>query len=149
MNINNLPWWNENYQSEKRTNCDFFEYLSQEEFLTRLREYPLNKNLINSFLKDHAPKIRLVKISSKKFCGKIYRTSPWNSFNFEIMINSNNCLNEKSSTLIHECMHGIYRVVGNGDDSIIEKILCEYEKDFFNKNREFSIGLYKKYSSKH
>ena len=121
-------------------------YLNNSEFLIRLKEYPLNKNLINSFLKNHVSKINLVKLSAKKFYGKIYRTCPWNSFNFEIMINSNNYLNKKSSALIHECMHGIYRVVGNGDDSIIEKILCKHESSFYDKNKEFSINLFKKYT---
>ncbi len=144
MNINYLPWWKENYKSEKRTNCDFFEYLNKEEFLIRLKEYPLSKNLITSFLDNHVSRINLVKLSAKEFYGKIYRASPWNSLNFEILINASNNLNEKSSTLIHECMHGIYRVVGNGDKSAIERILCEEEHNFFSKNKEFAKDVFKK-----
>lgn len=144
MNINDLPWWKENYKSERRTNCDFFEYLNKEEFLIRLKKYPLSKNLVTSFLDNRVSRINLVKLSTKKFYGKIYRTSPWNYFNFEVMINASNSLNEKSSTLIHECIHGIYRVVGNSDKSVIERILCEEEHNFFSKNKEFAKDLFKR-----
>ncbi len=143
---NKLPWWKTDYKSDKRMNCDFFEYLNNKEILDRLNEFPLTKDLTISFLDEHVSKINLINLTSPLFKGKIYRASPWDSFNFEIMINSNNPLEEKAPTLIHECMHGIYRVVGNGDNSIIEKILCEYESDFYNKNKLFSKNLFKRYS---
>ncbi|MBS3157350.1 hypothetical protein J4442_04255 [Candidatus Woesearchaeota archaeon] len=148
MNLNKLPWWKTDYKSNKRMNCDFFEYLNNKEFLERLNKFPLTKYLTISFLDKHVSRINFIKLTTKKFEGSISRTDPWNSFNFEIIINSNNPLKEKASTLIHECMHGIYRVVGIGDDSTIEKKLCEYESDFYNKNKEFSTELYKKYFSK-
>ncbi|MDP2672563.1 MAG: hypothetical protein Q8O84_02005 [Nanoarchaeota archaeon] len=141
-NLNNLPWWKNDYESNKRMNCDFFEYLNNQEFLERLNEFPLTKDLTISFLDERVTSISLVKISDLRFKGKIYLPS---HLNFEIIINSNNPLKEKASTLIHECIHGIYRVVGNGDDSIIEKILCEYESKFYNKNKEFSMNLFKEY----
>ena len=28
MNLNKLPWWKTDYKSNKRMNCDFFEYLN-------------------------------------------------------------------------------------------------------------------------
>ncbi len=146
MNLNELSWWKNDYESNHLINCNFFEYLNNREFLKRLNEFPLTKDLTISFLEERVLRINLIKLTTIKFKGKIYRTYPWNSINFEIMINSNNPLKEKASTLIHECMHGIYRVVGNGDNSIIEKTLCKYESDFFSKNKEFSKNLFKKYT---
>ena len=145
-NLDNLPWWKTNYKNNKRMNCDFFEYLNNKEFLERLNEFPLTKDLTISFLDKRVSRIKLAKLTTKKVKGEIYRTSPWDYFNFEIMINSNIPLKEKASTLIHECMHGIYKVVGYGDDSPIEKTLCEYELNFYNKNKEFSKNLFKNYT---
>ena len=146
MNLNELPWLKNDYESNHRMNCDFFEYLNNSEFLERLNNFPLTKDLTISFLEKHVARINIIKLTASKFKGKIYRVDRGDSFNFEIMINSNNTLKEKASTLIHECIHGIYRVVGNGDDSIIEKILCGYESSFYDKNKEFSINLFKKYT---
>ena len=145
MNLNELPWWKNDYKSNHRMNGDS-EYLNASEFLERLNNFPLTKDLAISFLEKYVARINLIKLTTSGFKGKIYETNPGDSLNFEIMINSNNPLKEKASTLIHECIHGIYRVVGNGDDSIIEKILCEYESNFFSKNKEFSINLFKKYT---
>jgi|SRR3989344_7984463 len=146
MNLNELPWWKENYETNHLMNCDFFEYLNNKEVLERLNSFPLTKNLTISFLEKYVSGINLIKLTTSKFKGKIYRINPRDSLNFEIMINSNNSLKEKASTLIHECIHGIYRVVGNGDDSTIEKRLCEYESSFYNKNEKFSKKLFKKYT---
>src|SRR3989344_47911 len=134
MNLNELPWWKENYETNHLMNCDFFEYLNNKEVLERLNSFPLTKNLTISFLEKYVSGINLIKLTTSKFKGKIYR------------INPNNSLKEKASTLIHECIHGIYRVVGNGDDSTIEKRLCEYESSFYNKNEKFSKKLFKKYT---
>ena len=145
MNLNELPWWKNDYKSNHRMNGDS-EYLNANEFLERLNNFPLTKDLTISFLEKHVARINIIKLTASKFKGKIYRVDRGDSFNFEIMINSNNYLNKKSSALIHECMHGIYRVAGNGDDSIIEKILCKHESSFYDKNKEFSINLFKKYT---
>ena len=86
MNLNKLPWWKTDYKSNKRMNCDFFEYLNNKEFLERLNKFPLTKYLTISFLDKHVSRINFIKLTTKKFEGSISRTDPWNSFNFEIML---------------------------------------------------------------
>ena len=82
MNLNELPWWKNDYETNHRMDGSFFEYLNDKEFLERLNNFPLTKELTISFLEKYVSKINLVKLSAKKFYGKIYRTYPLNSFNF-------------------------------------------------------------------
>src|SRR3989344_8740143 len=147
MNLNKLPWWKNDYKSEFGENgSGFFEYLSSNEFFCRLEKFPLKKGLLTFFLNNHVCDIIQVKLSNG-IMGKTYRVAPFrDSINFDILINSNYSKEKKASTLIHECMHGIYRVIARANSSCIEKILNEYESNFYMENKEFSIELFHKYS---
>lgn len=133
MDIYELPWWKE-----------YMSHSKQEEFYRKF--FPLTKKLITSFSEDYIREILLMALTNKKFKGKLYQTEPWESLNFGILINSSNSLENKASTYVHECIHGIYRF-STKDEFLYKKseeIICKYEKEFFNKNKEFSIEFFKR-----
>ena len=141
MKVKDLPWWKEYSRGD-----NLFNRITISELSERLTKFPLTKQLITSFSEDYIREIWLMTLTNKKFEGKLYPTEPWESLNFGILINSNNSLEEKSSIYIHECMHGIYRF-STKDEFLYaksEEILCRYEQEFFNKNKEFSIEFFKR-----
>lgn len=137
MNLEELPWWGNKVYEEYKHNNSFFEFVSNDELSKRIKEFPLTKDLISSFLEGYISKIRFYNFNSN-FKAIIYLVP---NFNFEINMNLNYSLGSKASFLIHECAHGIYKVHGNSCEPILDKI----ELDFFNKNQLFCINLFKEF----
>jgi len=143
--IYNLPWWKEILE-ESPNRVDFFQRINSDTLSERIRDYLLNERMITAFLDHHVSYIWLLNISSDKSTGNIFRESPWNQYNFWIAMSKNQSLQGQASTLIHECIHGIYRSVGSDNQhSSNEKIILGLEQSFFSDNTDFSINVFKKY----
>jgi hypothetical protein len=142
MDLYELPWWKVNDKTQDASG--FLQFLTPKELTDRLTAIPLSHSLVTSFLENHVVRIEQIDFSDQDMVwGRLVRCSPLDQLNFYISLNKNNSLDLKASTLIHECMHGVYRVASKS----VEEVIWQEELRFFTENREFSIDVYNKYSN--
>jgi len=127
MKLEDLPWWNGSNSPQ---------YLPKDMFEERIKQVPLTVGLVKSFLDNYISKF--VVLNSKDcWKGRLIRDSSlYGLFTFYIMIDSKLSLEEKAETLVHETVHGIYRVNSTKDvEPLIEDIAAKFyreDKDSFN-----------------
>lgn len=138
MDLGELPWYKEHfyiYREKFRFNGEILKYLPKDILLDRIKKYPITKNLLNQFLENCVYEISLIPLNG--YHGKLW--IDYSLFSFRIMINSNNNLEKRTETLIHECVHGIY-CVNSSEDA--ESIIEQESLKFYESNKLFCIGLF-------
>lgn len=133
MELEDLPWWN---------GSNSHQYLPKDMLEERIKQAPLTVDLVKSFLDNYIS--RFVVLNSKDcWKGRLIRDSSlYGLFTSYMMIDSNLSLEEKAETLVHETVHGIYRVNSTEE---VEPLIEEISDKFYRKNKTFFNSLVDKY----
>lgn len=140
MDLEKLPWLKDffdSYSNRCVIEGAFFQYLPRDILLDRMKRFPLTQGLINSFLEKYVSAIFLMPVT--EYDAKLWVDS--SSFSFKMIINSNSSLEKKAESLIHESVHGVYRVNTTEE---VEPVIEQEGIKFYNANKPFSINLFEK-----
>lgn len=154
MDLKNLPWWKGNTSNyfDGRGGTNQPQNILEPILVDRLQRVPPSKELVESFLDNWILKFRIFDLDSCDarlimdiFGSKYDLYSGHRGYTkFILDINSNLSFEDKSTALVHESIHGIYRAT-SGFNYELEPIILDVEKKVYSSNKEFFNSLAKKH----